>query len=141
MFVTIRCVCLIRLAGPFLIVHLVALVCPPGLGRCILPFIAKLGSGLSWLLDWESLDGGISVGCPLSMVFIVALYVSWCRRLETAPLVSPQLHADNLNCSSVCPQALFVAARFTVQYVRAVSQDVSLGKCLLLSTSKLSGKA
>ena len=40
------------------------------------------------------------------------------------PLVSPQLCADNLECSSVFPRALFGAARFTVQYVRAVGQDV-----------------
>ena len=31
---------------------------------------------------------------------------------------------------------MFGAARFTVQYVRAVGQDVSPGKCVLLHTSK-----
>ena len=36
----------------------------------------------------------------------------------------------------MCPNALFGAARFTVQYVRSVGQDVSPGKCVLLGTSK-----
>ena len=54
------------------------------------------------------------------MVFIVALYVPWCRHLEVLPDVKPQLYADNLKCS---------AER------RAVGQDVSLGKCVLLGTS------
>ena len=36
-------------------------------------------------------------------------------------------------CVSQCP---FGAARFTVQYVMSVGQDVSPGKCVLLSTSK-----
>ena len=78
--------------------------------------------------------GGIPQGCPLSMIFIVALYVPWCRRLEAVHSVGPQFHADNLRCSSVCPRALFGAAWFTVQYVRVVGQDVSTGKCVLLCT-------
>ena len=48
----------------------------------------------------------------------------------------PQLYADNLKCSSVSPRASFGAASLTVQYVWAVGQDVSPGKCVLLSTSK-----
>ena len=70
------------------------------------------------------------------MVFIVALNVPWCWRLETMPSVGPLLFAYNRKCRSVCPRALFGAARFTVQYVRSVGQDVSPGKCVLLSTSK-----
>ena len=46
------------------------------------------------------------------------------------------MYAENLKCSSVCPNALFGAARFTVQYVRSVGQVVPPGKCVLLSTSK-----
>ena len=34
------------------------------------------------------------------------------------------------------PGALFDSARFTVQYVRSVGQDVSIGKCVVLSSSK-----
>ena len=48
----------------------------------------------------------------------------------------PQLYADNLKCSAERPSALFDAARFTARYVRAAGQDVSPGKCVLLSTSK-----
>ena len=40
----------------------------------------KLAAGLGepWCRD-----GGIPQGCPLGMVFIVALYVPWCRHLES----------------------------------------------------------
>ena len=37
--------------------------------------------------------------------------------------------------------ALHGAARFTVQSVRAVGQDVSPGKCVLLALPRLSGRA
>ena len=72
----------------------------------------------------------------LRMVFIVALYVPWCRHLEALPDVKPQLCADNLKCSAERPLALFGSASFTAKYVR-VGQDVSPGECVLLSTSKL----
>ena len=75
------------------------------------------------------------------MVFTVALYVPWCRYLESLTDVKPQLHADILKCSAQCPHALFGAAGFTARYVRAVGQDVSPGKCVLLSTSKSVRKA
>ena len=94
------------------------------------------GLGESWCRD-----GGIPQGCPSSMVFIVALHVLWCRYLEFLTDVKPQLHADNLKCSAECPNALCHAARFTAGCVRAVGQDVSLGKCVLLSTSKSVRKA
>ena len=80
-------------------------------------------------LGWANLSvlmGGIPQGCPLSMVFIVALCVPWWRHLEGMLFVVPLLYADNLKCSS----------RPTVQFVRAVGQDVALCKCVLLSTSK-----
>ena len=57
------------------------------------------------------------------------------------PSVKPQLYADNLECSAERPLALFEAARFTAQYVQSVGQDVSPGKCVLLSTSKSVRKA
>ena len=82
------------------------------------------------------MDGCIPQGCPLSMIFIVALYAPWCRHLDSLPDVKPQLYADNLKCSAERPRALFESARFTAQYVRSVGQDVSPGKCVLLSTSK-----
>ena len=82
----------------------------------------KLAAGLGepWCRD-----GGIPQGCPLSIVFIVALYVPWCRHLDALPDVKPQLYADNLQCSAERPCALFESARFTAQYVRSVGQDVS----------------
>ena len=101
-----------------------------------LRFKLATGLGESWCRD-----GGIPQGCPLSMVFTVALYVPWCRRLEAMPAVRPQLYADNLKCSAERPRALFSASRFTVQYVQAVGQDVSPGKCVLLSTSKAARKS
>ena len=42
----------------------------------------------------------IPQGCPLSVVFTVALYVPLCRHLEVMPDVKPQLYADNLKCSA-----------------------------------------
>ena len=76
-----------------------------------LRFELAAGLGEPWCRD-----GGIPQGCPPGMVFIVALYVPWCRRLESVPSIRPQLYCDNLKCSSVCPNALFGAARFTVQF-------------------------
>ena len=100
-------------------------------------FVVRFVSpGESWCRD-----GGILQGCPLSMVFIVALHVPWCRRLDALPDVKPRLYADNLKCSAERPCALFESARFTGQYVRSVGQDVSPGKCVLLGTSKSVRKA
>ena len=98
----------------------------------------KLAAGLGepWCRD-----GGISQGCPLSMIFTVALYVLWCRHLDSLPDVKPQLSADNLKCSAERPRALFESASFTAQYVWSAGQDVSPGKCVLLSTSKSVRKA
>ena len=93
----------------------------------------KLAAGLGEL--WCR-DGGIPQGCPLSMVFIVALYVPWCRHLDSLLDVKPQLYADNLKCGAERPRVLFESARFTAQYVPSIGQDVSPGKCILLSTSK-----
>ena len=97
----------------------------------------KLAAGLGepWCRD-----GGVIQGCPLRMVFSVALCVPWCRHLDALPDVKPKLYADNLKCSAERPGALFESARFT-QYVRSVGQDVSPGKCVLLSTSKSVRKA
>ena len=55
----------------------------------------KLASGLGQ--SWTR-DGGIPQGCPLSMMFIVALYLPWCRYLAAQVGVQPQLYADNLKC-------------------------------------------
>ena len=57
------------------------------------------------------------------MIFYVALYVPWCRQLESLPDVKPQLYADNLKCSAARPGALFESAHFTAQYVRSVGSE------------------
>ena len=55
-------------------------------GQVRLRFKLAGGPGEPW-----SRDGGIPQGCPLSMVFIVALCVPWCRHLESMPGDEPQL--------------------------------------------------
>ena len=45
-------------------------------------------------------------------MFIVALYLPWCKYLA-AQGVEPQLHADNLKCVSGDPGLLLRAAVFT----------------------------
>ena len=93
----------------------------------------KLASGLGQ--SWTR-DGGIPQGCPLSMMFIVALYLPWCWFLSAQVGVRPQLYADNLKCLSQDPDLLFAAARFTTGYVRLVGQEPAPSKCVLLSTSR-----
>ena len=70
----------------------------------------------------------------MSTIFNVALYVPWCRHLDSMPDVKSQLYADNLKCSAERPRALFESASFTAKYVRSVGQDVSPGKCVLFKS-------
>ena len=93
----------------------------------------KLASGLGE--PWTR-DDGIPQGCPLSMMFIVALYLPWCRYLSAQVGVQPQLKTDNLKCVSRDPDLLLNAARFTTGYVRLVGQEPAPSKCVLLSTSR-----
>ena len=93
----------------------------------------KLASGLGE--PWTR-DGCIPQWCPLSMMFIVALYLPWCRYLSVKVDVQPQLYADNLRCVSRDPDLLLNAARFTTGYVRLVGQELAPSKCVLLSTSR-----
>ena len=93
----------------------------------------KLAAGLGE--PWTR-DANIPQGCPLSMMFIVALYLPWCRYLSAQVGVEPQLYADNLKCTSRDPVLLLHAARFTTGYVRLVGQEPAPSKCILLSTSK-----
>ena len=69
--------------------------------------------------------GGIPQGCPLSMMFIVASYLPWCRYLAAQEGVQPQLYAYNLKCVSKYPGLLLNAARFTTGYVRSVGQELA----------------
>ena len=63
----------------------------------------KLAAGLD--APWTR-DEGIPQGCPLSMMFIVALYLPWCRYLAAQVGVQPQLYSDNLKCLSGDPGLL-----------------------------------
>ena len=94
----------------------------------------KLASGLGE--PWTR-DGGIPQGCPFSMMFIVSLYLSWCRYLAAHDGVQLQLYADNLKCVSRDPDLLLNAARFTTGYVWLVGQEPAPSKCVLLSTSRM----
>ena len=69
------------------------------------------------------------------MVFIVALYLPWCRHLESFRGVKPKLYADNLKCVSNNDNDLLEAARFTNTCIRMVGQAPAPSKCILLSTS------
>ena len=93
----------------------------------------KLACGLG--SPWTG-DGRIPQGRPLSMIFIVAIYLPWCRALESIPGVRPQLYADNLKCVSGSPAARLSAARFTSMYICLVGQEAAPEKCVFLSTSK-----
>ena len=93
----------------------------------------KLASGLG---EPRTRDGGIPQVCLLSMMFIVALYLPWCRYVAAHEGVQPQLYADNLKCVSRDPVLLLSAARFTTRYVRLVGQEPAPSKCVLLSTSR-----
>ena len=75
-------------------------------------------------------DGGIPQGCPLSMVFIVALHLPWCRALDSIRGVRPQLYADYLNCVSGSPAPLLTPAMFTNWYIRLVGQEAAPKKCV-----------
>ena len=66
-----------------------------------LRFMLASGLGEPW-----TRDGGIPQGCPLSMMFVVALYLPWCRYLAAQYGVQPQLYADNLKCVSRDPDLL-----------------------------------
>ena len=81
-------------------------------------------------------DGGIPQGCPLSMMFIVALHLPWCRYLAAHEGIELHLYADNLECVSREPHLLLRAARFTTGCVRLVGQEPAPSKRVLSSTSR-----
>ena len=95
-----------------------------------LRFKLAAGFGVAW-----TRDGGIPQGCPLSMVFIVALYTPWCRYLGSRAHISSQFYVDNQKCTSFDVDSLLTVAQYTVSFVRAVGQEASPSKCVLLSIS------
>ena len=60
---------------------------------------------------------GSPQGCPLSIMFIVALYLTWCLGLAERQGVFPQLYADNLKCVSGDSGDILAAAQFTSRYI------------------------
>ena len=58
-------------------------------------FELAAGLGVAW-----TRDRSIPQGCPIIMVFTVALCAPWCRHLKNLRGISPQLYADNLICTS-----------------------------------------
>ena len=71
----------------------------------------------------------VAQGWPLSMVFLVAFHLPWCRYLATQWGVEPQLCADYLLCVSRDPCVLLHAARFTTGDERLVGQEPAPRKC------------
>ena len=108
--------------------------CLIGSVMSILSVMRMWGCGSSLLLVLGSL------GRVMEHSSGVAFYLPWCRYLAAQEGVEPQLYADNLKCVSRDPGLLVRAAGFTTGYVRLVGQDPALGKCVLMSTSKVVGK-
>ena len=75
-------------------------------------------------------------GALLSIMFIVALYLTWCRYLAAQEGFSLSCMLINLKCVSRDTELLLNAARFTTGYVRLVGQEPAPSKCVLLSTSR-----
>ena len=85
---------LTRWTGPFLTVPWGGLVFRAGSGRRTLLIIVRFAYGSSLLLVYVNfgVEMGVSLRAVLlSMVFIVALYVPWCRYLESLLDVRPQV--------------------------------------------------
>ena len=134
---------LIRLIGACLTESSAVLGCLVGLRMRTFGIMPVLEFGLSSRPAFGkpgSERRGTPQGCPLSMIFIVALHLPWCRVLESVPGVIPRLYADNLKCVSFCPEALCSAARFTNLFIELVGQKAAPKKCVLISTSKKVGE-
>ena len=71
---------------------------------------------------------------------MVTLYVPWCRYLSEQHGVTPKLYAESFKCTTTDGQSLLTEARFTDLKIRAVGQEASPRKCVLLSTSKATKK-
>ena len=89
----------------------------------------KLAAGLG--KPWHR-DGG----CPLSMMFIVALCLPWCMYLAAQEVWSRSCMLIILSVSRD-PLSLLRAAEFTTGHVRLVGQELAPRKCVLLSTSRV----
>ena len=115
------------------------MVCLVGFAMLILNIVLMFGCGLSWHLVLVSLGlvtGVFLRGALLSIMFIVALYLTWCRYLAAQEGFSLSCMLINLKCVSRDTELLLNAARFTTGYVRLVGQEPAPSKCVLLSTSR-----
>ena len=86
----------------------------------------KLAAGLGE--PWTR-DGNIPQGCHSSVMFIVALYLPWCRYLENSAWCFPELYAENLKCVCMHPVLFLHAARFTTGMPRLVGQEPPCKVC------------
>ena len=91
------------------------------------------------LVAWPwTRDGGIPQGCPLSMMFTVALYLPWCWYLgaQEGFSLSCMLTISNV-CVCVQGSRAAVTRRSVHNWVCSVSRSRARpSKCVLLSTSK-----
>ena len=97
----------------------------------LLRFKLACGLGEPWIRD-----GGIPQGCPLSMIFVVALHLPWCNYLHALDGVEPQLFEDNLKCVTHGPEQLLRGARFAARNIQLVGQQPAPSQCLSLSSSR-----
>ena len=107
---------LILLTVVFWIISSVGWGCRGGLDMLILNIMLRLALGLSSLVGLVSAGLEMEVsrrGALFSMIFIVALYLPWCRHLESFRGVKPQQNPDNLKCTSSDDADLLEAARLT----------------------------
>ena len=56
-------------------------------------FKLSCGLGEPWTLHWS-----IARDAPISMVFLVAVCLRWCKVLESVPGVQPQLYVVKFKC-------------------------------------------
>ena len=93
------------------------------LARVRIRFKLSAGLGEPW-----TRGGEIPQGCPLSMMFIVALYLPFCLGLAEMEGFS------EIVCASRNSDSLLAAAQFTSRKIRLVGQEAAPSKCVLLST-------
>ena len=96
----------------------------------------KLSSGLGE--PWTR-DGRIPQGCPLTMMFIVALYLPGVGIWLLMRGFSSNC-TYNLKCVSGDANLLLRAAGFTTGYVQLVGQEPAPGICVLLRTFRVARK-
>ena len=122
--------------GPFLDCALGRLGLPDWFRRAYFSYHSQVRLGFKLAAGFGEpwcRDGGIPQGCPLSMVFIVALCVPWCRHLEALPDVKPQLYADTSSvlCGAFLVPSLILLGSLLSMFVLLVKM------CLLVSVSFL----